>query len=70
MIVFGHHTEGIFQVEILGREFPNGMTEHVLAFGATAVVVALLAYGAWAVVRDTRLWVKRRRSVATPAQAQ
>ena len=49
MIVFGHHTEGIFQVEILGREFPNGMTEHVLAFGATAVVVALLAYGAWAV---------------------
>ncbi len=70
MIVFGHHTEGIFQIEILGREFPDGMTEHALAFGATAVVVALVVYGVWAAVRDTRSWLKRRRTVATSAQAR
>jgi hypothetical protein len=67
MVVFGHHTEGVFQVELMGREFPSGMTEHALAFAATAAVLALVAYGAFAVLRDTRRWLARRRTHLTSA---
>jgi hypothetical protein len=67
MVVFGHHADGFFQMEIMGREFPNGMTEHALAFGATAVVLALVAYGAYAVLRDARRWLARRRTHLTSA---
>jgi hypothetical protein len=62
MVVFGHHTDGFFQMEIMGREFPTGMTEHGLAFAATALVLGLVAYGAYAVLRDTRRWFVRRRA--------
>jgi hypothetical protein len=65
MVVFGHHTDAFFQVEIMGREFPNGMTEHALAFAATAAVLALVAYGAYAVLRDARSWLARRRTPLT-----
>ena len=33
MPVFGHHAEGIFEMEIMGQPFPNGPTEHAIAFG-------------------------------------
>jgi hypothetical protein len=62
MVVFGHHTDGFFQMEIMGRQFPNGMTEHALAFGTAAVVLVLVGYGAYAVLRDTRRWLVRRRT--------
>jgi hypothetical protein len=65
MIVFGHHTDGFFQVEIMGREFPNGMTEHALAFGASAAALALVAYGPYAVLRDTRRWLTCHRTNLT-----
>jgi hydrogenase/urease accessory protein HupE len=62
MVVFGHHADGLFQVEIMGREFPNGMTEHALAFAASALVLALIVYGAVAVLRDARRWLSRRQT--------
>jgi hypothetical protein len=62
MVVFGHHTDGFLQMEIMGRQFPNGMTEHALAFGAAAMVLGLVGYGAYAALRDTRRWLVRRRT--------
>src|SRR5262249_54464822 len=51
MLPFGHH----IAVEILGHEFaPETPLEHVMVFGATAVVLALTVYGAYAAVRDLR----------------
>ena len=48
MHLFTHHTEAFFQIEINGRAFPDGMTEHFLALGITAFVLGLMAYGAFA----------------------
>ena len=60
MIVFAHHADAFLEIEVLGRKFPDGMAEHTLAFGLAAVVMALLAYGAFAAIRDLRRW---RRNV-------
>jgi hypothetical protein len=60
MPLFGHHAEGYFEIEIMGKPFPDGPTEHVLAFGFTAVALVLMAYGAFAAVRDLLRWRKRR----------
>jgi hypothetical protein len=63
MGLLGHH----IAVEIFGREFaPQTPLEHVLAFGGTALVLALTGYGAYAAVRDLlRAW--RRRAGQRPA---
>ncbi len=60
--LLGHHLHGYFAVEILGREFPDGPTEHAIAFGGTAVVLVLTLYGLYAMVRDVIRW-RRRRAV-------
>lgn len=52
MSLFAHHTEAFFQIEIFGRSFPDGMTEHVLAVVLGVAVVGLSCYGAYAAVRD------------------
>ena len=67
MVVFGHHTDGFLQMEIMGRQFPDGMTEHALAFGAAAVALVLVGSGACAVLRDTRHRLARRRTNLTSA---
>jgi hypothetical protein len=67
MALFAHHAEAVFKVEILGREFPNGMTEHVIGFGLAAAVVALAAYGAFAALRDWRRSRARRPVAGTAA---
>jgi hypothetical protein len=66
MVMFAHHTEAVFKVEIMGREFPNGMTEHVITFGLAAALFALAAYGAFAALRDWRR-SRSRLSVAGTA---
>ena len=44
MSLFAHH----MAVELFGREFsPHGPIQHVCAFGAISLVLALSAYGAW-----------------------
>ena len=51
MPLFAHH----IGVEILGHEFsPETPMEHAVAFGITGVVLALIAYGAYAAVRDSQ----------------
>jgi hypothetical protein len=61
MTLFGHHMNGFLQIEIMGREFPDGPTEHYLAFAATVVVLVLVGYGAFAMVRDFLAWRKKKR---------
>ena len=56
MGLFGHHTEGYFEMEILGKPFPDGPTEHVIALAVTVVAVMLMAYGAFALIRDVLRW--------------
>lgn len=63
MILFGHHAEGYFEVEIMGRPFPDGPTEHVIGFVALGVATVLMAYGVYALVRDLRAWRLRRQAV-------
>ena len=58
--LFGHHTQGYLEVEIMGRPFPDGPTEHALAFGGTALAAALMLYGLYAAVRDVLRWRHRR----------
>ena len=60
MIVFGHHTHGYFEMEILGRPFPDGPSEHALAAGLLGVALALMVYGVYAGLRDLRRWRQRR----------
>jgi hypothetical protein len=56
-MLFAHHVG----VEVMGREFaPETTGEHLLFFGVTLVVVALMAYGAYAMVRDFRRWRRER----------
>jgi hypothetical protein len=44
MILFAHHVA----VELFGREYsPQTPLEHVCAFGAVGLVLALAGYGAW-----------------------
>jgi hypothetical protein len=56
MLLFGHHVA----VEFFGEEFaPETPLEHVMAIGVTGAVLALAVYGAYAVVRDFRRWLRR-----------
>jgi hypothetical protein len=60
MPLFAHHTQGYFEVEIMGQPFPDGPTEHALAFGGTALALVLMLYGLYALVRDCWRWRQRR----------
>jgi hypothetical protein len=51
---------GFLEIEIMGREFPDGPTEHYLAFALTVVVLGLMIYGAYALVRDLVAWRKKK----------
>jgi hypothetical protein len=60
MFLFAHH----MAVELFGREFtPHGTFEHVCAFGAIGLVLALSAYGAWTLVQNAWEGVRSRRGV-------
>jgi hypothetical protein len=60
MMLFGHHMNGFLEIEIMGREFPDGPTEHYLAFAATVLVLGLMSYGGYALVRDLLAWRKKK----------
>jgi hypothetical protein len=65
MPLFGHHTQGYLEVEIMGHPFPDGPTEHALAFGGTALALVLMLYGLYALVRDLFRWRRRRAAKST-----
>jgi len=60
MTVFAHHAEAYFEMEIMGRSFPDGMTEHAIAYTALAMIVGLVSYGAYSAIRDLRRWRTRK----------
>ena len=60
MTLLAHHTHGFLEVEILGHPFPDGPTEHVLALAITGIALALMIYGAYALLRDLGRWRRRR----------
>jgi hypothetical protein len=65
MILFGHHMKAYFDLEVLGYELtPDTTTEHVIAVGVLALVLGLMLYGAYALVRDWRRWRRAARSRA------
>ncbi|MDB5307813.1 MAG: hypothetical protein JWO38_2015 [Gemmataceae bacterium] len=65
MSLFGHHAEAYFQIEINGRGFPDGMTEHALAIAVAVVAIGVMGYGIFSAVRDLIRWRTRRASAAT-----
>jgi hypothetical protein len=59
MALLAHHVA----VELFGAEYsPQTPLEHVMAFGLTGVVLALVIYGAYAGVRDVRRWLTQRHT--------
>ena len=62
MSLFGHHMKGLIDIEIMGHELtPDGPTEHVIALVIVGVMTLLMAYGAYALVRDFLRWRRRER---------
>jgi hypothetical protein len=60
MVLWAHHVA----VEVFGREYsPETPLEHVMAFGVTGLLVGLMAYGAYAGLRDLLRWRRRRTAV-------
>ncbi len=54
--LFAHHAEAFFKVEINGRDYPDGMTEHVIMAGIAITVLVFMSFGIYASIRDFRRW--------------
>ena len=63
--LFAHHAEAFFNIEINGRDYPDGMTEHVILAGVAIATLVLMSYGTYAGIRDVLRW--KRRAVAVKA---
>lgn len=63
--LFAHHAEAFIAIEINGRDYPDGMTEHVIFFALAAAVLTFMSYGIYAGIRDLRRW--KRNPVAAKA---
>jgi hypothetical protein len=61
--LFAHHAEAFFKVEINGRDYPDGMTEHVIFTGIVIGMLVLMSYGIFAGVRDFLRWKRRPAEV-------
>ena len=63
MFLLAHHAKSWFGVEfeVNGEPFPDGMFDHAVAL----VLVLLVAYGLFALVRDALRW-RRGRAATTP----
>jgi hypothetical protein len=57
--LLAHHAEAFFKVEIAGRDYPDGMTEHVIFAGVMISALVLMSYGLYAGVRDYMRWKRR-----------
>ncbi len=63
--LLAHHAEAFFKVEINGRDYPDGMTEHVIGAVMAVTALVLMSYGIYAGIRDLRRW----KAGAVPAKA-
>ena len=57
--LFAHHAEAFFSIEINGRDYPNGMTEHVIMAGVAITVLVFMSYGIYAGARDVLRWKRK-----------
>ena len=57
--LLAHHAEAFFKVEINGRDYPDGMTEHIIFAGVLIAVLLFMSYGLYAGVRDFLRWKRR-----------
>ena len=58
-MLLAHHADAFLQIEIMGRNFPDGMSEHALAVGLAVLALGLMVYGAFALVGDLKKWRRR-----------
>ena len=68
MALLGHHMNSFLEkmgldIDVNGKPFPDGPTEHVIVLVVTLVIVGLMGYGAFAAVRDMLRWQRRRKEV-------
>ncbi len=61
--LFAHHAEAFIAIEINGRDYPDGMTEHVIFFALAATAMTLMTYGIYAGIRDFRRWKRSPAAV-------
>jgi hypothetical protein len=61
--LLAHHAEAFFKIEINGRDYPDGMTEHAVFAGLLIGLLVLTGYGLYAGVRDLRRWRSRPAEV-------
>lgn len=61
--LFAHHAEAFFKIEINGRDYPDGMTEHAVFAGVGFAVLIAMSYGTYAGVRDFLRWRRRPAEV-------
>ncbi|MFM8538636.1 MAG: hypothetical protein ACKOES_11290 [Planctomycetaceae bacterium] len=62
MPLVAHHVEiNLFDLIVIE---PETMPEHAVLAAVSAVLVALVCYGARAAIRDMRSWLERRRDTA------
>ena len=54
--LFAHHAEAFVALEINGRDYPDGMTEHAVFAAVAVFVLGMMSYGIYAGVRDFRRW--------------
>ncbi len=54
--LLAHHAEAFFVLEINGRDYPDGMTEHVIGAAMAITALVLMSYGIYAGIRDYRRW--------------
>ena len=63
MGLLAHH----IGIEILGQEYsPQTPAEHVMWLAVTLVLLALMGYGTWSLVRDFRHWRRRANDLNRP----
>jgi hypothetical protein len=61
--LFAHHAEALIAIEINGRDYPNGMTEHVIMAAIAITVLVFMGYGIYAGTRDFLRWKRRPAEV-------
>ncbi len=54
--LFAHHAEAFLKVEVNGRDYPDGMTEHVIFYALGVSALILTSYSIYAGLRDFRRW--------------
>jgi hypothetical protein len=61
--LFAHHAKSFFALEINGREYPDGMTEHVIGIALGVFALVLMSYGLYAGIRDVLRWRRKAAEV-------